>query len=127
MSSDQPANPNMAPPQQPTTLSPVTPNLATPPPIAPIPQPTVVASSSGGNNIMRIVIIIIGIVVLLAMAGAIYYFLNKQAEPEPTTPTAKTQPTPAPSVDPLVDELNKVDPGDIDADFKDVDRNLNTL
>lgn len=87
--------------------------------------PTIITTSENGGGIKRWIIIVVVILLILALAGGLYYFLTKQAEPIVPAPQKSTQTVS--QADPLEEELSKLDPGNPDQDFAEVDQNLSSL
>ncbi|MDD5415917.1 MAG: hypothetical protein PHE48_02835 [Candidatus Daviesbacteria bacterium] len=114
--------------------APITPNVASPapvskpetPPQAQMPGiPPVSAPSNNSNNI--VVWFVVGLIIVILAVGGIYFFLNRQQATTPQTQTTTTQTSPSPQPN-LEDELNSINvPLEADADFIQVDQDLQQL
>jgi len=83
-----------------------------------------------GSSHTGLIVAIIAVVVLLA-AGSVYYWMFWQGATTPdTTPPPQVQNEPAPAADAtsVIDaDLNAAEDIDLDAEFKDIDADLQTL
>lgn len=90
--------------------------------VEPVAPPNIKAASSGGDN-NKMVWTVVAVVVILIIGG-IYFFMNSQKSSAPTgqtsTQTTKVQEN-------LDDDLNAIEIGDLDKEFSDVDKDLETL
>ena len=99
---------------------------------APQPEtpPQVQIPDTSSNNSTNIVVwFVVGLVIIIIAVGGIYFFLNRQQTAVPQTQTAAPLTSPSPSPQPsLEDDLNSINiPLEADADFSQVDQDLQKL
>lgn len=108
------------------TAQPATANAA--PQAAPNPQvmqpaPGGIEQSSKSSESKMMMWLVGGLVVIILVVGGIYFYLGSQQK-------AQTKPTPAPAAkvpENLENDLNEVDIGDIEGEFTQVDKDLESL
>lgn len=119
-------------PQQPI-IAPQPPPVQAAPPVQPVIQPEAnrplaqTPPPPPSNNLMPI--IFITIVILIIGAGAFYFFTSQNAS---TPPTYKVQTIPTASPTPEVvsneeKELDSIEVGTVEADFVDIEKDLQAL
>ena len=98
-------------------------------PVSPTPEvmqpaPGGIEQSAKSNESKMMLWLIGGLVAIILIVGGIYFYLSSQQKLEQTKPT----PTQAPKVqENLENELNAVDVGDLDQEFLEVDKDLQSL
>lgn len=109
---DNNPNPTPAPanqtPQEPTPVA----NIVQEPPV-----------SSGSNKMWIIAIIVI----LILIVGGLYWYMNNQKTPAPTSQTIPSPVTSTQNVDSLDKDLNASTLDDVDKEFSSVDSDLGSL
>ena len=98
---------------------------------ATVPNPEVMQPAAGGieqssksNESKMMLWLIGGLVAIILIVGGIYFYLSSQQKLEQTQPT----PTQTPKVqENLENELNALDVGDLDQQFQEVDKDLQSL
>lgn len=71
--------------------------------------------------------IILAVVAIIIVASAIWLVLRKPANEMPTNPADQSQTMKGDSIQAINQDLNSIDIGNLDEDFKEVDKDLNSL
>lgn len=86
------------------------------------PTPIINPSPEGGNKM--VFWLVGGVVAILLVVGGIYYFLSKQ---QATIPASQTTSSTSEAQKSLESELDAIDVGDLDEEFSEVDKDLQSL
>lgn len=88
-------------------------------------QPSVqVPGDSSGNNKM-VLWLITGLIITILIAGAVYWYLNNQQTS--SNQQISKEPTPILESAKLDSELNSIDIPEMDENFSEVDKDINSL
>lgn len=111
----------MEPNQKPPT--PPAPAQADPPPVQP--SVTSSSSSSSGSKMMWMVLVIVAVLIVAAVVGYMYMSGSKKTAEEVTLPVASS--SPSAKADDLQSQLDSDQIEDVDADFAQMDQDLQNL
>ena len=65
------------------------------------------------------------VVIVLLLLGVVYFTNNQRSAPGPASPSPQT--SQSDDTASISSDLDQIDPGNVDAEFKDIDRDLDAL
>lgn len=101
--------------------------VSTPPPTAPPPQKPVAAPPEGGGENKQLIFWLIGgLMVIVLVVGGIYWYLSKQ-NAESNQQAETSAPAVTQNKEDLESDINDIKVDDVDADFTQVDKDIQNL